>query len=182
MKELNEYKSSEPLPPDECKTINQAIGKIRLSDKEHIYVYVNGKLKRRFIGTKNQVNIDDKHLVGLQFCTIVHNHLNNISFSLEDIESAIKLNVLKFYLITPNFLFTITKPKDGWPAFDKTFISVFNAGKEIAEELLNKLITKNEITPIDAEIEKMHYIWAVLFLEFYNISYTKKIYKSNDIF
>lgn len=119
------------------------------------------------------MHIESKYLIEVNNSTLVHNHLNDSSFSLEDILAVVELNAFNFFPVTPNFLFKLIRPDQIWGIeINESFIELFNAAKIIAEDLLNKQITTNEISIIDAEIEKMHYIWITIF-NYYGIEYTK---------
>jgi hypothetical protein len=166
-------KTHPPLPRDEANTIEKAINKIQHEKVEHLYIFKNGKQLRRFIGETNQVIPQTKYLLELKDATVIHNHPQGTSFSLEDFQAILEFNAQKLILITPNYCFTVERPSSNWPiTFDDSFFELFNSCRLMAEGLLSKEIAKNEISNFDADVEKMHYIWSSFFT-FLGIKYEK---------
>lgn len=164
-----------PLPRDDAKTPDQAIRKIRYADREHLYVFKNGKQIRRFVGERDRVTLPDQYLFELRDAIVVHNHPFGTSFSLEDIEMTIAHNIRKFIVVTEGFTYTVIRPHDGWPdTFDQEYIhNRFEICKSLAQEMSDKLISQNEISLYEKDATIIHYIW-VLFFHNTNISYAKK--------
>jgi hypothetical protein len=162
-----------PLPRDEANTIKKAISKIQFEKVEHLYIFKNGKQLRRFIGETNRVVPETKYLLELKDATVIHNHPQGTSFSLEDFQAILKFNAQKLILVTPNYCFIVERPASNWPiSFDNSFFELFNSCTLLAEDLLFKEISKNEISNFDADVEKMHYIWSSFFT-FLGIKYEK---------
>ena len=107
---------------------------------------------------------------------IVHNHPQGCSFSIEDIIGLVKYNAIESYLVTEKYVYHLTRPKEGWriDVESEEFIEKYNACKIIAEGELNKLISSNNLTHNEKEIEIIHYIWLLFFTQLNNISYVRK--------
>ncbi|RYU92863.1 hypothetical protein [Emticicia agri] len=164
-----------PLPQDDAKTIELAIQKIRYDVTENLYIFKNGKQKRRFKGDVNFVSLSNKYAFELKDGTLVHNHPSGSSFSPQDIQIAIQHNVKDFYLVTPNYLFYIKRPTKGWNIdFNSELIEEqLNALQTLALQLIENEIVKNQMSIYEKEIEFFHYLW-ILFFDVHEIYYQKR--------
>jgi hypothetical protein len=169
----NEYHS--PLPRDDAKTPDQAIRKIRYSNREHLYIFKGGKQIRRFLGETDRVTLPQRYLFEMKDAVILHNHPFGTSFSREDVEMVIAHNAKKLIVVTAEFSYTITRPSNGWPVeLDEQWIRAnFETCKHIAEEMANKLVSQHQIRWSEKDATIIHYIW-VLFFYRTDIQYVKK--------
>jgi len=167
-------KNHPPLPHDEAKTIEQAIQKIRFDKVENIYIFKNGKQIRRFKGDSNKVSIDENHLFELENSSIIHNHPSGSSFSIEDVKAITKFKAKELILVTHNHIYTLKRPPLGWNInFDnENIINNINTYYNLASDEMDKMISKNEISPLERDKEIFHYIWS-LFFQQYEIDYKK---------
>jgi len=165
-----------PLPRDQASSVEKAIQKIRTATIEHLYFFKNGKQVRRFEGEYNNVRISDKYLYEIKDSIIVHNHPQGSSFSIEDIVGLIKYDAAECFLVTERYIYQLTRPKAGWDidVDNEEFIEKYNACKTIAEGELDKLISSNNLTQTEKEIEIIHYIWLLFFTQLNAISYVRK--------
>lgn len=163
-----------PLPKDDAITIEKAIQKIRFDDVENLYFFKNGKQKRRFRGTFNRVSIENKYLFEIKDASLVHNHPSGSSYSIEDIQSIVIYDAHELYLVTNDYLFHVIKPSDGWSIdFNDTLTSErLEVASFLAKDLIDKLISKNELALFEKDKEFLHYIWKIFF-NFYEIKYQK---------
>lgn len=163
-----------PLPKDDANTIEKAIQKIRFDKIENLYIFKNGKQIRRFRGTGSDVSPETFYLLEMKDAIIVHNHPQGASLSLSDLEAIIKFDAKELIIVTQAFLFIVSRPPEGWNIiFNNSFEERYSDCAMLVDDLLDKEISKNEITLFDKEIEKIHYIWAYLF-SFYDVKYKKK--------
>ena len=165
-----------PLPRDQASSVKKAIHKIRNATVEHLYFFKNGKQIRRFKGEYNNVRISDKYLYEINNSSIVHNHPQGSSFSIEDVVGLIKYNAAECLLVTETYIYQLTRPKLGWDIDVESaeFMEKYNACKAIADAELNKLVSSNNLTQAEKEIEIIHYIWLLFFTQLNNISYVRK--------
>lgn len=163
-----------PLPKDDAKTIDQAIQKIRFDKIENLYIFKNGKQIRRFRGTKKNVTIAQEFLFELRNAVVVHNHPSGSSFSIEDVRTIVEFNSLKLILVTETATYTVERPVKEWNINfdDETTMHNLNVCYNLALDLIDKLIGKNELTLFEKDKEIFHYIW-VIFFQFYEINYQK---------
>lgn len=163
-----------PLPKDDAKTIDQAIQKIRFDKIENLYIFKNGKQVRRFRGTKNNVTIAPEFFFELRDAVVVHNHPSGSSFSIEDVRTIIEFDSLKLILVTETATYAVERPPKGWNMNfdDEPTMQNLNVCYNLALDLIDKLIGKNELTLFEKDKEIFHYIW-VIFFQFYEINYQK---------
>ncbi len=163
-----------PLPKDNANTIQKAIQKIRNDNLENLYVFKKGEQLRRFKGSTNKISIQNNYLFEFENNTLVHNHPSGSSFSTEDVQTIIKFNVKEAFVVTKDYLFHLSRPGSNWPIkFDEPITSErLTAAVHIAEETLNRLVSKNDLSRIEKDKEFFHYIWEIFF-QFYEIKYHK---------
>ncbi len=164
-----------PLPIDEAKTIEQAIQKTRYDSMENLYVFKNGKQKRRFKGDINSVSLSNQYAFELKDSTLVHNHPSGSSFSIQDIQIVIQFNVKEIYLVTSKYLYYVRRPLSGWKINfnDKAIEDQLNAFQGLALQLIENEIVKNQISVYEKDIEFFHYLW-IIFFNVYEIDYQKR--------
>lgn len=166
-----------PLPKDNAKTPKDAVAKIRFDIRENLYFFKNGTQLLRYRGEVSHISIKDTDLIRVEDCIIVHNHPQGTSFSQSDIQGAIKYNVKEFILATHEYVYYLKRPTDGWSIdFNDAIIKDrFEESRILAENLIAKMIARNEMPLYDADIEIIHYIWECFF-HFNDVSYTRKRY------
>lgn len=164
-----------PLPKDDAITVDKAIQKIRHDSIENLYVFKNGKQKRRFRGEINSVSVSNKFAFELKDATLVHNHPSGSSFSPQDVQIMIQFDSKEMYLVTPNHLFYLKRPPDGWGInFSDEFLSSqLEAFQSLALSMIENAIVKNQISIYEKDIEFFHYLWTIFF-NVYEISYQKR--------
>lgn len=155
----------DPLPPDDAKTPEQAARKIRLADREHLYIFRRGKQIRRFIGESNRVTPRPEYLFEMKDSVIVHNHPKGYSFSKEDIEAVVRFNARELILATPNFIYMVARPKQGWSIdFDQELTErQYQTSYRFAVDTVNKQISANEVSFSDKDALIIHYLWVAFF-------------------
>lgn len=168
-----EYHS--PLPPDDAKTPEQAIRKIRFADREHPYIFRRRRQIRRFIGEANRVTPAPEYLLEMKDAVVVHNHPKGYSFSKEDIEAVVRFNAKEAILATPNFVFIVSRPEHGWRIdFDGELAErQYQISYQFAIDTVNKQISSYEIRSSDKDALIIHYLWMIFF-EMNNIQYVRK--------
>ncbi|MGY6744347.1 MAG: hypothetical protein ACXIUQ_16525 [Cecembia sp.] len=171
-----------PLPRDEVKSVEEAIRKIRYLQTEHLYVFKNGKQIRRFAGETSYVNIPYQYLFELKDAVVIHNHPNDSTFSLEDVQTAVDQDIMKLYVATKTHYYTIKRPQRGWgfDFFDSEVQDQLKFCQVHARQLAEKHIAQFEIKNEDRDAIILHYIW-VFFFDLLNIEYAKKEYTNNPI-
>ncbi len=169
-------KIHQPAPRDWVKTLEDGIKKLRYETLEHIYIInpVKKKQIRKFIGTKNCVNIDDKYAFEMKNRMVIHNHPNGCSFSIDDIQNIIWFDAFIFHVITEDSIYTVKRPESGWKiSVDFKKEPRYQAATQLTRETLGKMVQKNEISSYYAEMVEFDYIWSIFFhLE--NIEYVRK--------
>lgn len=105
---------------------------------------------------------------------MVHNHPSDSSYSIEDFQSIVIYDANELYLVTNDYLFHVIKPSDGWSIdFNDTLTSErLEVASFLAKDLIDKLISKNELALFEKDKEFLHYIWKIFF-NFYEIKYQK---------
>ena len=170
----DEYISS-PLPSN-AKTPEEAMEKVRFAPEEWLYVF-GPKRPKMFKGDSNRVIPNDRFTPEFKDAVIVHNHIRGVSFSKEDVQSIISANVKEFIVVTPDHTYQVKRPKNGWPAnLQEEFEKYWEISVRLAENMLMKLISMNEITLAERDVEEMHYIWSSFF-KLNDIKYARKEYK-----
>lgn len=169
----NEY--HHPLPRDDARSPNQAARKIRNADREHLYIFKEGRQIRRFMGESDRVTLPPEYLFEMKDAVIVHNHPKGYSFSRQDIDAIVRFDARELILITPNLIFRIVRPEGGWPIdFDTELTQLqYESSLAFAEQIVNKLISTNEIRFSDKDAFVIHYLW-VIFFELNGIPYVRK--------
>lgn len=171
-----------PVPRDDVKSIQQAIQKIRFEKKEHLYVFKKGMQVRRFVGEKSYVNIPIEYLFELKDSTVVHNHPSNTTFSIDDVQSAVKYDVFQLYVVTNYFFYSIKRPEKGW-GFDfeeKSTLQTLNSCEKNSRETIEKLSAQFHINHEEKEYLFLHYFW-VFFFNMFNIEYERREIKQNSV-
>lgn len=164
-----------PLSRDNATTIEKAILKIRFDTNENLYVFRNNKQVQRFRGSKNQVTPNPSYFISQKDDTWIHNHPGGSSFSIEDIQMAAFHNIKTFILSTPNFIYFLERIGDTW-GFDAENAEVklyLNTCFDRTNELLDKLIQKNEIAFYEKDEIFFHYLWLCFFQK-YESKYIQK--------
>lgn len=163
------------LPPDDAKTPEEAAQKIRNEQKEHLYIFRNGKQIRRFLGEEDRVTPPPEYLFELKNASIAHNHPQGASFSIEDIRALITYDASECWLATEKFLYRLKRPANGWTVDinSELFEKQLNACKSIADDELNRMVAKNEISLHEKEVEIFHYIW-VFFFRIHEVEYVRQ--------
>ena len=164
-----------PLLKDNCKTPEKAASKIRNDFIENLYVFRNEIQIQRFKGSENNVNPDHRFFYPRNEDIWVHNHPGGNSFSPDDIQMAVFYNIKKFYLSTPNYLYILERKGSDWgfnPA-DEDVNKYIVICQERAALMLDKLVSKNEISLLEKEVVFLHYIW-VYFFQRYEAIYIQK--------
>lgn len=119
-------------------------------------------------GDANSVMFTDRELETMKGNTLTHNHpggwkFKNYepqyagnSFSPDDIKLATKMNAFEIRATTPKYIFSMKPGKSGWPNREDMLNSIINKYyTEVREEFLKKL-SKNIISPQEAEAEHWH--------------------------
>ncbi|MEX2513514.1 MAG: hypothetical protein WD398_11455 [Cyclobacteriaceae bacterium] len=171
-----------PLPRDEVKSIRQAIQKIRFEKEEYLYVFKNGKQFRRYRGEKSYVNIPLEYLFELKDTSLVHNHPSDTTFSLDDVQSAVKYNVRELLVVTKQYVYSIKRPENGWGINfdDKSRQQDLDSCEKIAREMVEKYAARFQIKNEEVEVFFLHFVW-VFFFNMFNIEYAKKEHPENSI-
>lgn len=73
----------------------EVLQKLQNTPKEHLYFFKNGQQLARFEGESNYINPPEAQLIRMKDCVVLHNHPNNQSFSMEDMNAIIKFNAQK---------------------------------------------------------------------------------------
>lgn len=164
-----------PLPKDDAITVEKAIQKIRYDSTENLYIFKNGKQKRRFRGDINSVSLSNQFAFELKNATLVHNHPSGSSFSPQDIQIVVQFDAKEIYLITPNHLFSLKRPTSGWGIdFSDEFLEEqMETFQTLALQFIENEIVKNQMSVYEKDIEFFHYLW-VIFFNVYEISYQKR--------
>lgn len=148
---------------------------LRNEQVEHLIVIDNGIIIHREIGSKNNVEIDKKILLSKKDLILIHNHPEGGTFSSVDIINLVENNIKQMILVTKYFIYTINRPLKGWN-FDRSELEKL---VELADRHANESITlelqKENIELIDANSEKSHYIWTVIF-QILDVQYSRKKY------
>ncbi|MDJ1485733.1 hypothetical protein QNI16_34955 [Cytophagaceae bacterium YF14B1] len=162
-----------PLFKDDANTVEKVISKIRYDTHENVYILKNGEQVWRFRGETDRVTIDNIYLVNMIDASIIHNHPGGFSFSKEDVEAIIRYNAKELILVTQEYIYSITRPKNGWNInFDDPQIDVlYNTCQFLARTALDK--KAHELLFNEREIKLIHYIWDIFFREL-GISYVQK--------
>jgi hypothetical protein len=165
---MSEFITHFPLPRDNANSIEKAIVKIRNDDRENLYIFKNSKQILRFRGESDYVSLypEPLYYAHLKDSTLIHNHPLGSSFSEEDIKAAIHFDIALFILVTPNHLFQLVRPTKGWNIDfgNNDVTSQLEESKTLAENLLNKMVSNNEIQLYEMGIEIFHYIWSSFFI------------------
>lgn len=165
------------LPKDNAKTPEDAIKKIRFDSKENIYMFKNDKQILRYRGEVNQIIILNSDLSNIHDSILVHNHPQGTPFSTSDIENVFQYNIREFILATHEYIYTIKRPQNGWNMIWNSDIvqERLEESKTLAEHLIFKMISQNEIPYYNADIEIIHYLWSSFF-RMSNVQYTRTKY------
>lgn len=176
---MKQHQYHNPLPRDAASSIQKAIDKIHFAKIEHLYFFKGGKQIRRFSGEANRVTPDPLYLFEMNDAIVVHNHPRGGSFSVGDVVGLIKYNAEECILVSQGFIYYLKRPNAGWGinCDSNDFDSVLNACKELADDALNKMITRNEMTIHEKEVEIFHYIW-IFFFGMTNAKYERRKIKT----
>jgi hypothetical protein len=125
-------------------------------------------------GSENEIAIADDILPLLKDAVVVHNHPSGWdyppdhpmhagkSFSQEDVFFAIEFDVAELQAVTPNWIYWLRRPEDGWgiPAHiaQRRFVDLVN---QFAEEMVG-LILAGLLTVEEGETELYHQAMVVL--------------------
>jgi len=155
--------------------IKKYLERLRYADKESLIILRPNGRTRVFEGDSKHVSVPNQSLFELKDATVLHNHTQGASFSIEDIFALIKYDAKECYLITPKYLYTLKRPKNGWKIDinSVSFEDQINSIRELAEDELNKMVAKNDISLHEKEVEIFHYIWVFVF-KANNIQYARE--------
>ncbi|MFC2187350.1 hypothetical protein ACFCT7_08515 [Fulvivirgaceae bacterium LMO-SS25] len=142
---------------------------------EHLIIITKSERVRQYIGTPVSVFIPNRSLFELKDAYVIHNHPRGSSFSWEDIKIITQQNAKECFLVTSKYVHHLVRPEEGWniDVESKEFAELYEACRRIGQETLDKMVTKNEITLGESDVEIIHYIWVSIF-SIRNIRYVRK--------
>jgi hypothetical protein len=140
---------------------------------EHIYILKNNRVICHKIGDSMKVSINDNEQIKIKNNTLIHNHPGRFSFSFTDVYNIIKYDAKQMFLVTNVFIYHVQRPLVGWNIDLYELENLLTNFDNWANEEIEKLVIKNEISIHEADFEKSHYIWVTIF-SYYGVTYTRK--------
>jgi hypothetical protein len=159
-------------------TKEEIIKYLCLEPVEHIFILAKGKIIFHKVGDVSSVEVLDNDLILAKDNELWHNHPGGFPFSTSDVLNTINANAKGMTLVTPYYIYNITRPFGGWKLDILSFQEDYNKLDSWANEETDKLVLKNISSREEADMEKNHYIWLALFNK-YDVKYSRKSIKSS---
>lgn len=149
------------------KTLKEVIPLLKKETKEWIYIFDIDEKKQiaRFKGAENYVNPPEEQLLRMRDKVILHNHPQDLSFSLADIQAITQYNAKKIIVITPKYTYIAERNGKDWSVDlnskeDKDLLDEVIA---ITENMLIKDLQMGIIDYTQKIEDKTHHIWKDFF-------------------
>ena len=136
-------------------------------------------------GTEKQVKFYADEYEKMKDCVVTHNHplgwrypdnspkrIGN-SFSVEDLILAVYTDAAEVRAVTPNYTFSMKRPKDGWGVDYKTLEEVYKKMDDMMTSELTRRIAKKTLTKQQAFVTQGH-LMAQAIAKKYGWIYEKK--------
>ncbi len=120
----------------------------------------SGLLITRKMGTANQVHFDQHELLGTKGSLFSHNHPDGLSFSRQDVEQAVDIDLIELRVVAPHCRY-ILQPNGNWP----TWLSIESALQRhapAAHQDVVVLVQSNCLSNGDVDKELQHRLWVLV--------------------
>lgn len=136
-----------------------------------VAVDMNGSIVIDKRGGHTQVDFTSAEVAKMKDCIITHNHprgwdyeekdigrIGN-SFSISDIKLAISGNVVEIRAVTPNYTFSMKRPKKGWGISEKEIQLIYDRESNNLYNEFSVRIQKGTLTITHAQAMHFHLLW-----------------------
>jgi len=121
---------------------------------------VNGNLITKKAGTANQVRFDPHELVGVTRSLFTHNHPDGLSFSRQDVEQAVQLDLIELRAVT-SYCRYILFPDAVWPAWP-LIEQALQQHVASAYQEVNAMVQTCQLSFNHIDKELQHRLWVLV--------------------
>lgn len=128
-------------------------------------------------GLVDGVNFTPEEVAPLGDAVFTHNHPRSSSFSPEDINFALGVNLAEIRVTSRRYDYSLVRPEPGWPGLDE-IIEISGPIHEALKVEFWAMIDSGQITPDEASIQHFHQLWRRTFSALgMGTSYTRRVHK-----
>lgn len=117
----------------------------------------DGKLIFRKAGGPNNILFLPHELVGVDKTLFTHNHPGGNSFSTNDVQHAVELELIELRAVAPRWRY-IMRPGESWPTWQAIEQSI-QAEVSRAMDEITAMVKANQIQNQYVQIELLHQLW-----------------------
>lgn len=136
---------------------------------EYMYVFdAKGNQLLKLEGDYQTVSIPNIYTQHLKNATVTHNHPQGSSFSMQDVQMAVKYDLAELRVVTNVCVYSLQRKLSGWDLNfeDENTLSWLEECKTLAYDRLGKEIRQNITTLYEANKFFDSFVWSIFFFNF----------------